>query len=294
MLSPDSSSRIRNLVELNIAVLLFGVTALFAKLINLPATAIIFGRAVVAAIAILVYVLIRRIPIRPESRKDFWVLISTGLLLAVHWVTYFKALQVSTVAIGTIALHTYPIITVLVEPLVDRVKLRLTDLLMALIVLVGIVVLVPEFSLESTVTQGILWGIASAVMFTIRNLMVRRHVQRYSGATVMLYQTAVSALVLLPVVASMGNLGPVVENWQKFLLVGTVFTALTQTLYASSLRHLSAKTVSIIASLLPLYSTIFAAIILAEVPSIRTVIGGIIVMGAVLFETLRVASRRGA
>ncbi len=289
--SPDRA-QMRSLIELNVAVLLFSGTSLFAKIIPLPVPSIIFGRSAIAAIALLVATMVTRTSIRPAKRGDLKVLIGLGVMLAVHWITYFQAIRVSTVAVGTIALHTYPIITVLVEPIVERKRIRLIDAVLALIVLLGIVVLVPDLSFTSSVSQGVLWGIVSAAIFTARNLIVRRFVQRYSGSTLMLYQTGVSALVLLPVVALTGGIGPTIAEWPAFLLLGTVFTALTQSLYAGSLKHLSAKTVSIIATMLPLYSAIMAIIFLNEVPTIRTILGGGIVVGAVLIETARATRSR--
>lgn len=289
--NPDRE-RIRNLVELNVAIVLFGGTALFAKLINLPVSAIIFGRSAVAALAILVFALAARKSLRVARGRDLAVLTGLGVVLAVHWLAYFQSIQVSTVAVGVIALHTYPIMTVLVEPLVDRSRIHVVDIGLALVVFAGIIVLVPEFSLASDTTQGVLWGVGSAALFTARNLTVRRYVQRYSGATIMFYQTAVSALVILPILLVAGTVRPTIGEWPLLLLLGTVFTALTQSLYASSLRNLSAKTVSIIATLIPLYSTIMAFFVLAEVPTVRTIVGGGTVVVAVMTETVRASSRR--
>lgn len=285
--------RIRSVVGLNIAVLLFGGTSLFAKIILLPVPAVIFGRSVIAALAILIYVLATGGTLRLATRRDVALQLVTGLLMAVHWVTYFQAVRVSTVAVGTISLHTYPIITVLLEPLVDRKRLRLSDVLLAVAVLAGVVILVPDFSLASATSQGVLWGIGSAMLITVRNLFVRRIIRSYPGPVIMFYHTAITAIVLLPFAAANPGLGPIVGEWPWFLLLGTVFTALNQTLYAASLQHLSAKTVSIIATLLPLYSTTLALLLLGEVPTARTVIGGIVVVAAVMTETVRATRRRG-
>ena len=283
--------RVRNLVELNIAIVLFGGTALFAKLIDLPVSAIIFGRSAVAALAILVFALAARQSLRVARGRDLAVLTGLGVVLAVHWLAYFQSIQVSTVAVGVIALHTYPIMTVLAEPLVDRTRIHVVDIGLALVVFAGIIILVPEFSLESSTTQGVLWGVGSAALFTVRNLTVRRYVQRYTGATIMFYQTAASALVIFPLLVVAGTVGPTLREWPLLLLLGTVFTAVTQSLYASSLRNLSAKTVSIIATLIPLYSTIMAFFVLGEVPTVRTVIGGAAVIVAVMTETVRASGR---
>lgn len=288
----DQAQRIRNLIELNVAVLLFGGTSLFAKLIDLPVPYIIFGRSAVAACFLVILCLVAKIPMRPASGRDLAVLSALGVALALHWLTYFQAIRVSTVAVGIISLHTYPVITVLLEPLVDRTRIKAFDALLAVAVVIGIIILVPEFSLASEVSRGVLWGIASAFLFTIRNLAVRRYVQRYSGPTMMLYQTAVTALVLVPVVVASRGLGQTVAEWKQFLILGTIFTAVAQSLYAASLKHLSAKTVAIVATLLPLYGAVLAWLILGEIPTLRTVIGGLVIIGAVVVETVRAAARR--
>jgi drug/metabolite transporter (DMT)-like permease len=270
------------------AVLLFSGTSLFPKLIPLPVPTIIFGRSVVAAGAILLVLLFTGTPIRPRSRRDLAFLLGAGVLLAVHWVTYFQGIRVSTVAVGTIALHTYPIITVLTEPIIDRTRIKAADIVLAVVVLLGVVILVGRPTLSSTTTRGVLWGVLSAFLFTARNLLVRRSVRRYGSGTIMFFQTAVTALLLLPVPLFIaGGMAEAFSSWREFLLLGTIFTALSQTLYAGSLRSLSAKTVSIIATLLPLYAAITAALFLGEIPTVRTVLGGALVVGAVLVETVR-------
>jgi drug/metabolite transporter (DMT)-like permease len=285
--SNANHSTTRSLVQLNLAVVLFGVTSLFAKFVPLPIPDVILGRSAVAAAALLLYSLVTSGSLRVIHRRDLPLILGLGAVLALHWVTYFQGIRVSTVAVGTISLHTYPIMTVLLEPIVDRKAIRAPDLILAAMVLVGIVILVPDFSLSSDVSQGVLLGALSALLFTIRNLVVRRLVQRYSGSMLMFYQTLVSALVLLPWVGFSHGLSATISQWPLLLVLGTVFTALTQSLYAGSLRRLSAKTVSILASLLPLYSTVFALVFLGEVPAIRTIVGGIIVVGAVMIETAR-------
>jgi len=289
--SIEEKLRVRSLVELNFAVVLFAITGLFAKIVPLPVPSVIFGRSAVAALALLAYSLVMRTPIRPVRRGDLAVLLGLGVLLAVHWVTYFQAIRVSTVAVGIISLHVYPIITVLAEPIAEGKRIRLPDVLLALVVLAGILILVGEFSITNTTSQGVLWGTVSAVAFTGRNLVIRRFIQRYSGATLMLYQTAASAIVLLPFIVFTGGMGDAIDEWPTFLLLGTVFTAFTQSLYAGSLKRLSAKTVSIVATLLPLHAAILAAIFLGEIPTLRTVIGGVVVLGAVLVETIRAAGK---
>ena len=91
-------------------------------------------------------------------------------------------------------------------------------------------------------------------------------------------------IVLLPFG---GNVVPQVTNvqWWQLLLLGVVFTALPHTLFAHSLLHLKAKTASLVACMQVFYATLFAAIILAEVPTPTTMIGGFIIITAAIYES---------
>lgn len=278
--------RTRNLLEVNAAVLLWSGTALFAKLIPLPVPLIILGRSAVAVLALAVFLRLTGQRYRLNSRRDVAGVLLIGVFLGIHWLSYFQAIRVSTVAVGIIALHTYPILTILLEPLFFRERLQWVDVWCGLAVMAGILVLVPEFRLDSDVTQGVLWGVFSAVFFALRNLLTRAYVRRYSGSTLMFYQVLVIAVLMIPYalarppVADARSLG-------LLALLGVGFTALPQTLFTSGHAHLKAKTVSIIATLLPVYGAISAFLLLGEVPSGRTIVGGVIVVGTVVVETLR-------
>ncbi len=99
------------LVELHVAVLLFGLAGLFGKLLALPPPVIVFGRTTFATLALgLVWFLARpRGDAAPFPRRKTGWLVLSGALLALHWVTFFKAIQVSTVAVGLLSLSSFPL-----------------------------------------------------------------------------------------------------------------------------------------------------------------------------------------
>lgn len=283
--------RQKSLLELNAAVLLWAGTALFSKWIALSAGQITAWRSVIAALALLGFLRWQGQRLATRHRRDLGLLVAGGAALGIHWITYFHSMQIATVAIGIVALHTYPVMTALVEPLVNGERPAGIDVLLGLVVLLGVIVLVPDFSPGNRVAQGVLIGTFSAACFAARNLLTKPVVKTYGGGTVMLYQLATTAALLLPALPLLN--GPPVTvraSWQLVLL-GVLFTALPHTLFTNSLRHLKAKTVSLIAALLPIYGTVAAAWLLGERPSTRTVIGGAMVLTAVFAETWRVVRR---
>ena len=272
------------------AVFIFGLTALFSKLIALSALEITLLRSVFAVLALWAVMRWQGEPLRLHSRRDYGVVILLGVLLASHWVTYFHAMQISSVAVGVIALFTFPVMTIFLEPLFDGERPHLTDVISALAVLFGIYLLVPEFALDDTTTQGVLWGVFSALLFALRNIIQGRYFSNYPAKQALFYQILVT-LVVLFLFAS--QVIPQVSHWQwgQLLLLGVVFTALPHTLFAFSLRNFKAKTASLIACLQVVYATLFAAVLLGEMPTLSTVMGGVIVVIAAMYETYAAGRR---
>ncbi|WP_352289165.1 hypothetical protein, partial [Psychrobacter sp. GW64-MNA-CIBAN-0177] len=91
------------------------------------------------------------------------------------------AMQLSSVAIGMIAFFTYPVMTVLIEPLINKTQLKLVDVISGIAVLAGVIMLIPEANLNNDTTLGIIVGVISAALFTCRNLLHKRVFSQYSG-----------------------------------------------------------------------------------------------------------------
>lgn len=281
----------KSLWELNAAVLLWAGTALFAKWIPLPAFQITGLRAIAAAGILGLLLVARRQEVRVRNRRDLLILIVSGLAMAAHWITYFQAIKVSTVAIGILALHSYPVMTALAEPLWFRERFKAADVLLAVVVAIGLAVLVPRFAIDSQVLQGTLWGVLSAAFFTTRNLLTRQLVGNHGSGKITFYQLAATAIALFPVVLQAG-VRVDATSALKLVLLGTAFTALPHTLYTRALQQLSARSAGIISTLLPIYGAVAAALLLGEVPTPRTMLGGAIVLTAVTLETWRTLRAR--
>jgi drug/metabolite transporter (DMT)-like permease len=275
-----------SLIQLNIAVFMWGGTAMFAKGIALPVTDTICLRSLIGAGAMLLFLLATRRPLRVNHARHYGLMTILGLVLCLHWLTYVQALRVSTAAVAILALQTYPVITALVEPFVFRERLRRSDIALAALVFVGIVVMTPTLSLSNATTQGIALGVVSGLFFMVRNLLTRKYVHQYSSSALIFWQMLVTGLVLIPwLLVGELDLGP--RTGGLLILFGVVFTALPHTLFSASLKHLSAKTVGIIATLLPFYGALLGYLIYDETLAQRTVIGGLIVLAGIAFETLK-------
>jgi len=285
----------QSLLFLHLSVLLFGGTALFSKLIGLPALDITVYRTGVAAIVLFILLTLQKKQITLASVKDYGVAILLGVVVGIHWVTYFSGMQMAGITIGIIAFFTYPVITVFLEPLLNRSKInrkpKVKDVVIAFIVLIGIFLLIPEISLGNQVTLGIVTGVVSAFFFALRNILHKNYFSHYSGPHTMLYQTLVACL-MLAIFVEVPPMAVTNYDWTLILLVCVVFMAMPHALFASSLRHLSATTAGLISCLQPLYGSVLAFLLLNERVNMLTIIGGLLVISAALFETWSVSRGR--
>ncbi len=272
------------LLYIHAAALLFGGTALFSRIIPLPALDITVYRCVVACLTLTGLLLIGRQKLRLQHGRDYGIAVLLGVVVGLHWVTYFHSMQIAGVAVGIIALFTYPVITVFIEPLFNRQRPHWRDILAGVVVILGIALIVPEPDLSSDISQGVAIGVLSALLFALRNILHKRYFTQYGGAQAMSYQTAVAALMLLPFL-SPGSTELAEQNWHWLLILGVVFSAAPHTLVAEGLRQLKAKTVGLVSCLQPLYATLLAALLLHELPDLRTLIGGALVVAAAFWET---------
>ena len=199
-------------------------------------------------------------------------------------------MQVSSVAVGVIALYTYPVITVFLEPLFHGERPHTKDIISAIIVFIGIYLIVPSLSFNNLTTQGVVWGVLSAFLFSLRNIIHGRYFSHYTARHALFYQSLVVVLALLPFAGT--HLDQITQwQWGQLLVLGIFFTAVPHTLFAHSLRHLKAKTAGLIACLQVVYATLFSIILLDASLNNFIIIGGILVVSAAMYESFTTSKK---
>jgi len=267
----------QSLFSLHSAVLLFAISGLFAKWLNMPASHIVFGRAIFAAAAIALFVLIIKKQSLKVEKALLLPLALTGLVLAFHWGSFFYAIQVSSVAVGLITFASFPVFVSFLEPLLFKEKFHYQALLQALLTIVGILFILPLDNLNTGDIDGVIWGMISALSFALLTLLNRKFVAKTSAKKVAFYQNSCATICLLPLIL----LYPITISYQQLsvlIILGVVFTAIAHTLFNHSLKVVKAQTASIAVSLEPIYGSVAAYFLLDEKITLLMAIGGAIVI----------------
>lgn len=274
-----------NLLEINLAMFLISTSGALGRYIDMPVPVIIGFRALFAALFLFLYCKWKKISIKVDS-KDRGGIILSGILMGAHWVTYFYALKLSNVAIGMLSIFTYPVITAFLEPIVLKTKFQKMHIVLALLVLLGIYFLVPDFDIENTYFKAVLFGVFSALCYSLRNLITKTKVQRYHGSMLMWYQLVVVGICLTPVLFFMDSSG-IQSQWLPVVVLALLTTAIGHTLYVLSFKKFSITTASILGSVQPVYGILIGMLFLKEYPSLTTIVGGVLILTAVVIESVR-------
>jgi len=153
-------------------------------------------------------------------------------------------------------------------------------------VLAGVYILAPEFNLESSQLQGILFGLLSALCYALRILILKGHVVKYNGTMLMFYQVAIITILLIPFLIKMGTEN-ITTQYPYVILLAVLTTAIGHTLFVNSLKYFKASTASIISSTQPVFGIIIAFFFLNEIPTIHTFVGGALILATVVIESIR-------
>ena len=279
-------TRPRALAALHAAVLLFGFAGLFGRWLDLSPVLIALGRTVVAAAALAIVGLVRG---DVRSPLDLTLAVN-GAILALHWGSFFAAIQTAGVAIGLLGFASFPLFTLVLERFMLGRRWSTIEAATALAVAAGLVLLVPEPSLENRTVQGLAWGVVSGFAFALLTVRNRRLAADRSPIDIAFGQNLWAAVALLPILAASGDPAAIDARDVALLLVlGVACTAFAHTLFIAALAGVTAHTAATVTALEPVYGIALAALLLGEVPGARTLAGGALIVGAAI-----VASRRAA
>jgi drug/metabolite transporter (DMT)-like permease len=286
-----SESRTQALAVAALALLAvgWGAIPLFVRN-DVPSIALVGARVTFGAIALIgVAAVLRKLEF-PKIRR--WRLVLSGVLLALHWITFFESIKLTTVAVALAVLYIGPIVaSILSGPLLgETVTGRLWA---ALAIAAGGTVLVVQPWADRSTTAGVgitIEGIAvaglSAALLAALMLVGKPVATDLGGLTMAIGELTVASVLLAP--ATYQAVTQYGEFMVIFLILGAVFTGFAGFVYWEAMRHLPVAAVSVIMYIEPATAVIWAAAFLDEVPNLATWVGvALVIAGGAVAATSR-------
>lgn len=268
-------------IWLHIIVLIFGFTGILGKLIEADSYLLVWYRVGIALIAILGYFFITKHSLK-ITRKLLFKILLVGVVIAVHWITFFEAIKQSNVSIALVCFSSSTLFTSLIEPFYFKRKIKPYELIFGLLIIVGLYFI---FSFEFSYLNGMLLSFFSAALaswFTVLNGML---VKETNAKTISFYELlgAFSIVSIYLIGANGLNFSAYKISWTDFkwlLILGTVCTAFAFIVSVEVMKKISPYTVTISVNLEPIYSIILALLIWPETETMSSgfYLGTIIVL----------------
>lgn len=254
----------KNLIILHFTVFVWGFTGILGALITISAVQLVWYRVLIAFGSLFLYFKVNKTDFKVD-RKTLVKLVFTGAIVGGHWILFFAAIKLSTVAVTLVCLSSITLFTAIFEPLINKKSISKLEILAGLLIISGIVLI---FKFEGRYTKGIIAGLVSAVCASLFSIINSRQVQKIQAPVIAFYELSgafvwisiylfitsgyTRAMLLKP--ADIGYL----------VLLGTVCTSLAYVAGVSVMRELSAFRVALITNLEPVYGIIMSFIFFGD------------------------------
>lgn len=272
------SRHAQGLIAINIAAIIFGGAALYGKMAVSPFWVVCI-RAIFAGCSLLCLGLLKG-DIKKPSRAEAIMLALTGIVLAVHWLSFFISVQLAGVAIATLTFSTFPMFTLFLEARRDKKWLNKTQIAASVIIVIAVSLLVHIDSRETNLLLGAISGLVSAVTFAWFGVVSKKLGGQLPTLSVSFYQNLVVAIVLLPTLPFASRMPDQVMEWGFLFMLGVITTALMHQLYFYALQRLPASTCSGFVALEPIYAIVFAALLFSDPITPVVILSGVMIVGS--------------
>tara|TARA_B100000809_G_scaffold90661_1_gene89213 strand:- start:13339 stop:14247 length:909 start_codon:yes stop_codon:yes gene_type:complete len=280
-------NRTKNYLLLHLIVFIWGFTAILGALITIDAIPLVFFRMGLAVIFITIYFLFKKKSFYVDKRGLLKFLI-TGIIIALHWIFFFKAIKVSNVSVALVTMSTGAFFTSIIEPVFFKRKIKLLEIILGLIVIAGLYII---FNFESQYKLGIIYALISSFLGSLFAVLNGLFIKRYRADSISLYQLLFGTLfvtiyLFLNNSFSISFFSLQKLDWIYLFILSSICTAYAFIASVKVMKYLSPYTVMLTINLEPVYAIILALFIFGDKEKMNPefYLGACIVLGVVLIN----------
>lgn len=260
------SDKFKNYLHLHFIVFVWGgFTAVLGKLITIDALPLVWYRMFWAAIFVLLFIALRKNNLK-VTRKTLFLLLGTGVVIALHWVTFFSAIKVSNVSVALATISSGAFFAAILEPIWYKRKVIWYEIVFGLIVIGGLGLI---FNIEASYKEGIILALISAFLATVFSLMNGKLIKEHKPSIISFYELGAGVVFLSIYMLFQGNLTQInfqlsTSDWIYILVLASFCTAYAFIASVKIMKFLSPYTVMLTTNLEPVYGILLAFIIFGD------------------------------
>jgi len=266
----------RGFAQINLAVLLWGFTAILGKAISLSAPVLVWYRMILSA-AILFLIITFRKGWPKIDKKELRRLLLIGILFAIHWIAFYASVKLANASIAVVCLASASVFTAVLDPLFNGRKFNKAELYLSFLAVIGVACIYVFHAEDADGAQpmvnfklGLLSGLLASVIASLFSVLNKPLAEKYPARPLVFWEMA-GGLAFLSLLAPFYILNqpeiqllPVGLDYLWIILLAYCCTVWAQSLAMASLKTLSAFTVTLSVNMEPVYGIILAFLVFKE------------------------------
>jgi len=290
------NDKLKNYLHLHFLVFIAGFTAILGELITINAISLVWFRMGMAAILMFIYIKIRKIRLKVDFKSIVKFSIA-GIIIALHWITFFESIKQSTISIALAMFSTGAFFASLIEPLFYKRRVIWYEILFGLLVIIGVWIIT---STEFKYVNGIILGILSALFLSTFAVINGKLVERNSATLISFYEF-ISGVIFISIFLALFRGGfdatffsLSTNDWFYLFILASICTAYAFISAVHVMKQISPYTVVLTFNLEPIYGIVLAIIFFpkAEKMSTEFYIGASLIISTVLLNGILKNARK--
>lgn len=282
------NDKLKNYLHLHLLVFIAGFTAILGKLISIEAVSLVWYRMVIASVLMFIYIKIAKVNITID-RKSLIKFAIAGIVIALHWITFFGSINASNVSIALAMFSTGAFFASFIEPIIYKRRIIWYEILFGIIVILGVFIILQS---EMKYFLGIVLGISSAFFSSLFAVLNGKFLEKHSATKISFYEFLSGVLFISIFIAFFGegfstsyfNLSG--SDFGYLFILASVCTAYAFIASVYVMKHISPYTVVLTYNLEPIYGIILALILFPETETMAPnfYYGAFIILATVLLN----------
>ena len=284
------NDKLKNYLLLHLIVFIAGFTAILGEIITIGSIPLVWYRMTIAAV--LMYAFIRYAKIDLTIDKKTLVKFGVaGIIIALHWITFFEAINQSNVSITLAMFSTGALFASLIEPLIYKRGIIWYEMVFGIFVILGIYLIMKD---GIDYLNGVVLGILSAFLSSLFAVINGKFVEKHDASVISFYEFVVGVL-FISVYLMFSTDGFSKEffilsanDWFCLILLASVCTAFAFIVSVAIMRQISPFTVVLTYNLEPVYGFILAILFFPEkeTMSLSFYLGAVIILTTVIMNAI--------
>lgn len=253
---------------MHLIIFIWGFTGILGKLIDLDYFSIVWFRVLIAFVSLGIGLWFLKLPMKIPSKKQFFATLGVGIIVSLHWLTFYKSIELSTASLGVLCLSTTTLHVTWLEPIVMKRKFSWLEFCLGAIVIYGIYIVSDNFSSQDYIALA--YGLTAALFaafFSVFNARLAK--DKVPSSAITLHEMGIGVIFLTLILIFQGKLVPeffvmTASDLSWLLFLGIVCTSVAFLMMIEVVKKLGAFTASLSINLEPVYTIVLAIIILKE------------------------------